>query len=260
MVSFDSMIGGIGAVGGQAGLGVYSERQSYSAAYVVGGDCHGGSDPDRVAGPSQQHTGRLLRRHRIPRAGGVCAEGVPGDCGCGDLGGPRLGTPSPRLECVGNRLVDRPGSPFLFRSLGGVLVIDDERVVDAERLELELAKIQAGLALVLICRTDQPQRAVWVAAHGEETGTVAQQTQGSGQVAGRSEESKCGREVVVGFLEPVQHHLDAAEVSERPVRHEHVPGCAKTGECADEFLAGSFEVVLELVHRGKPPAALGRGL
>jgi len=37
VVSFDSMIGGIGAVAGQAGLGVYSERQSYSAAYVVGG-------------------------------------------------------------------------------------------------------------------------------------------------------------------------------------------------------------------------------
>jgi hypothetical protein len=37
VVSFDSMIGGIGAVGGQAGLGLYSERQSYSAAYVAGG-------------------------------------------------------------------------------------------------------------------------------------------------------------------------------------------------------------------------------
>ena len=37
VVSFDSMIGGIGAVGGQAGLGLYSERQSYSAAYIAGG-------------------------------------------------------------------------------------------------------------------------------------------------------------------------------------------------------------------------------
>ena len=37
VVSFDSMISGIGAVGGQAGLGVYAERSSYSAAYVVGG-------------------------------------------------------------------------------------------------------------------------------------------------------------------------------------------------------------------------------
>ncbi len=37
VVSFDSMISGIGAVGGQAGLGIYAERSSYSAAYVVGG-------------------------------------------------------------------------------------------------------------------------------------------------------------------------------------------------------------------------------
>ena len=37
VISFDSMVGGVGAVAGQAGLGVLSERQSYSAAYVVGG-------------------------------------------------------------------------------------------------------------------------------------------------------------------------------------------------------------------------------
>jgi MFS family permease len=37
VVSFDSMVGGVGAVGGQAGLGVLAERQSYSVAYVVGG-------------------------------------------------------------------------------------------------------------------------------------------------------------------------------------------------------------------------------
>lgn len=37
VVSFDSMISGMGAVGGQAGLGVYSERAGYGAAYVVGG-------------------------------------------------------------------------------------------------------------------------------------------------------------------------------------------------------------------------------
>jgi len=37
VVSFDSMITGIGAVGGQAGLGIYSDRQGYSVAYIVGG-------------------------------------------------------------------------------------------------------------------------------------------------------------------------------------------------------------------------------
>jgi MFS family permease len=37
VVSFDSMISGIGGMTGQAGLGVYSERQGYAAAYVAGG-------------------------------------------------------------------------------------------------------------------------------------------------------------------------------------------------------------------------------
>jgi len=37
VVSFDSMISGVGGVAGQTGLGVYSERQGYAAAYVFGG-------------------------------------------------------------------------------------------------------------------------------------------------------------------------------------------------------------------------------
>jgi MFS family permease len=37
VVSFDSLISGVGSVAGQAGLGVYAERQGYSVAYVVGG-------------------------------------------------------------------------------------------------------------------------------------------------------------------------------------------------------------------------------
>lgn len=37
VVSFDSMISGLGGVAGQAGLGIYAERQGYAAAYVVGG-------------------------------------------------------------------------------------------------------------------------------------------------------------------------------------------------------------------------------
>ena len=37
VVSFDSLISGVGSVAGQAGLGVYADRQGYSAAYVVGG-------------------------------------------------------------------------------------------------------------------------------------------------------------------------------------------------------------------------------
>jgi hypothetical protein len=31
------MISGVGGIAGQAGLGFYSERQGYAAAYVVGG-------------------------------------------------------------------------------------------------------------------------------------------------------------------------------------------------------------------------------
>jgi len=37
VVSFDSMIGGIGSVGGQTGLGVVADRTSYSVGYVLGG-------------------------------------------------------------------------------------------------------------------------------------------------------------------------------------------------------------------------------
>ena len=37
VISFDSMIGGAGATAGQAGLGVYSDRHGYSAAYVAAG-------------------------------------------------------------------------------------------------------------------------------------------------------------------------------------------------------------------------------
>lgn len=37
VVSFDSMISGVGGVAGQAGLGVYSERQGYAAGYVAAG-------------------------------------------------------------------------------------------------------------------------------------------------------------------------------------------------------------------------------
>ncbi len=37
VVSFDSMISGVGGVAGQTGLGIYSERQGYAAAYVAGG-------------------------------------------------------------------------------------------------------------------------------------------------------------------------------------------------------------------------------
>jgi MFS family permease len=37
VVSFDSMISGVGAVGGQSGLGVLAGREGYSVAYVVGG-------------------------------------------------------------------------------------------------------------------------------------------------------------------------------------------------------------------------------
>lgn len=37
VISFDSMIGGLGAATGQAGLGVYSGREGYSVAYVAAG-------------------------------------------------------------------------------------------------------------------------------------------------------------------------------------------------------------------------------
>ncbi len=37
VVSFDSLVSGVGSVGGQVGLGVLADRRSYSAGYVLGG-------------------------------------------------------------------------------------------------------------------------------------------------------------------------------------------------------------------------------
>jgi hypothetical protein len=37
VVSLDSMVSGVGAIGGQVGLGVLADREGYATGYVVGG-------------------------------------------------------------------------------------------------------------------------------------------------------------------------------------------------------------------------------
>lgn len=77
VVSFDSMISGMGAVGGQAGLGVYSERAGYAAAYVVGGAVSALSVPviwlaRRMRAPADPFEGVP-----IPEAEGCVPPGLP---------------------------------------------------------------------------------------------------------------------------------------------------------------------------------------
>jgi MFS family permease len=45
VVSLDSMISGVGAMGGQAGLGVLADREGYATGYVVGGAISLGAVP-----------------------------------------------------------------------------------------------------------------------------------------------------------------------------------------------------------------------
>jgi MFS family permease len=79
VVSFDSMISGVGSVGGQAGLGVYSERAGYSAAYVIGGAIAA------VAVPVEW----LARRLRAPADPFVGAHSVEPE-GCTPTGVPAI--------------------------------------------------------------------------------------------------------------------------------------------------------------------------
>ena len=76
VVSFDSMIGGIGGVGGQVGLGALAERRGYSFGYILGGAVTLIAVPliwaaRRTKAPEDQ----IVGSH--PRPGSACAIELP---------------------------------------------------------------------------------------------------------------------------------------------------------------------------------------
>ncbi len=88
VISFDAMVGSVGGVGGQVGLGAVAERASYSTGYILGGAVTGlalpflwllrlrGDPADRLAGPSDAGAEASCPTG-LPRESGVEAQSVP---------------------------------------------------------------------------------------------------------------------------------------------------------------------------------------
>ncbi len=77
VVSFDSMVAGVGSTGGQAGLGALAQAQSFSAGYVVGGGATVLALPllwlvRRLGGPADEIVGA-----RAGAEGTCAAQGLP---------------------------------------------------------------------------------------------------------------------------------------------------------------------------------------
>jgi len=77
VVSFDSLVSGVGSVGGQAGLGIYADRQSYSAAYVVGGTVALASIPFLWASRRLRPAADAFAEVVTPEAGSCVPAGIP---------------------------------------------------------------------------------------------------------------------------------------------------------------------------------------
>jgi len=77
IVSFDSMISGIGGVVGQTGLGVYSERQGYAAAYVVGGAVVAVAAPFVVAARRIKPSADYFEGTHVAETDGCVPHGLP---------------------------------------------------------------------------------------------------------------------------------------------------------------------------------------
>ena len=81
VISFDAMVASVGGVGGQIGLGVLSERRSFSAGYIVGGAITALALPvlwglRRLPNPENQAADRLVPPGAAG-ADGTCPSGLP---------------------------------------------------------------------------------------------------------------------------------------------------------------------------------------
>jgi MFS family permease len=77
VVSFDSMISGVGGIAGQAGLGFYAERQGYAAAYVVGGVAVAFAAPFVIAARRMQTPADFFEGTHESEADGCVPHGLP---------------------------------------------------------------------------------------------------------------------------------------------------------------------------------------
>jgi MFS family permease len=77
VVSFDSMISGVGGIAGQAGLGFYSERHGYAAAYVAGGVVVALAFPFVVAARRMKSPADIFEGTHASEADGCVPQGLP---------------------------------------------------------------------------------------------------------------------------------------------------------------------------------------
>jgi MFS family permease len=77
VVSFDSMISGMGGVAGQTGLGIYSEKQGYAAAYVVGGAIVALATPFVIAARRMKPRADYFEGTHVPETDGCVPQGLP---------------------------------------------------------------------------------------------------------------------------------------------------------------------------------------
>jgi MFS family permease len=77
VVSFDSMISGVGGVAGQTGLGIYSEKHGYAAVYVVGGAIVALAAPFVIAARRMKPPADFFEGTHVPETDGCVPHGLP---------------------------------------------------------------------------------------------------------------------------------------------------------------------------------------
>jgi MFS family permease len=77
VVSFDSMISGVGGVAGQTGLGIYSEKHGYAAVYVVGGAIVALAAPFVIAARRMKPPADFFEGTHVLETDGCVPHGLP---------------------------------------------------------------------------------------------------------------------------------------------------------------------------------------